>query len=79
MGAGGQARCRSAGRGCVDCKKLLYDNLIPVLEPIRKRADELKARPDDVRDALKLGGDRCAEWAGETMSEVREKAGLGGY
>jgi tryptophanyl-tRNA synthetase len=71
--------CRSAGRGCVDCKKLLHDNLIPVLEPIRKRADELKARPDDVRDALKLGADRCRGWACTTMEEVREKAGLGGY
>ncbi len=71
--------CRSAEIGCVGCKQILADNLNPVLEPIRKRSDELKARPDDVRDALRAGARKCTAMAEETMSEVRRKAGLGMY
>src|SRR5215211_8738259 len=41
--------CRRAGIGCVDCKKLLANNLNQHLEPFRLKRAELVARPDDVQ------------------------------
>ncbi len=37
--------CRTAGIGCIDCKKLFLDNLMKELDPIRERYQELAARP----------------------------------
>jgi len=68
--------CRSAGIGCVDCKKLLFKQLMRELEPIRERARELEAKPDFVRQALEAGAARCKSLAEKTMAEVREKVGL---
>ena len=36
-------KCRGAGWGCLDCKRVLADNMIATLAPIRARALELKA------------------------------------
>jgi tryptophanyl-tRNA synthetase len=64
--------CRRAGIGCVDCKKLLAKNLNQHLEPFRAKRAELAARPDDVQDVLKNGGNRARAIAQKTMEEVRE-------
>jgi len=69
--------CRTAGIGCLDCKKVLSANIDSVLSPIRERWHELGKRPDDVRDALRQGAARCRAIATETMAEVRERMGLG--
>jgi tryptophanyl-tRNA synthetase len=64
--------CRTAARGCVDCKKHLISNLNPALEVFRRRRDELLARPTDVvRDVLHAGDARAAVAAEETMERVR--------
>ncbi len=68
--------CRTAGIGCVDCKKRLADNLIEHLEPIRTRKAELVANPDEVHDVLAKGGERARAAAAKTMSKVRKKLGL---
>ena len=64
--------CRTAARGCVDCKKHLISNLNPALEPFRKRREELLARPTDVvRDVLHAGDENARTVAEETMELVR--------
>ena len=68
--------CRSAGIGCIDCKKILFERMMAVLEPIRKRAEELLAEPDGVWDVLRRGADRCRQIAATTMDEVRKAMGL---
>src|SRR5437660_40249 len=45
-------QCRSAGWGCLDCKKVLLDGMMHELTPIRERAMELEAHPEVVTDAL---------------------------
>jgi tryptophanyl-tRNA synthetase len=64
--------CRTAARGCVDCKKHLISNLNPALEPFRKRREELLSRPTDVvRDVLHAGDGAARAVAEETMELVR--------
>ncbi len=70
------AECRSAGRGCVDCKLQLARNMAATLAPIRERARALEADPDQVRDVLADGARRARAVAEETMERVRDAVGL---
>jgi tryptophanyl-tRNA synthetase len=69
--------CRGAGIGCFDCKKALAANMVEALAPIRERAAELRADPDEVLAALDEGARRAREVAGETMELVRDSMGIG--
>ncbi len=68
--------CRNATIGCFECKKRLAAHMEEVIGPIRERAEELRARPDYVKDVLREGAKRCREIARETMEEVRTHLGL---
>lgn len=68
--------CRNAKIGCFDCKRLLADNMIEYFGPIRQRALDLLARPQNVRDVLDQGSARCRRIAAETMDKVRAAMGL---
>ena len=68
--------CRTAGIGCIDCKKCLAENMHAELSPIRERYEELTADPDGLRETLSQGAARCRKAAEATMEEVREKTGL---
>ncbi|GAA5500850.1 tryptophan--tRNA ligase [Deinococcus xinjiangensis] len=68
--------CRRAGIGCVDCKKKLMEGVTEHLTPIQARAEELRADPDWVRDALREGAKEARAIAGPVMEEVREKVGF---
>jgi tryptophanyl-tRNA synthetase len=64
--------CRTAARGCVDCKKHLIGNLNAALEPFRqKRAALLSSGSDVVRDVLHAGDAKARVVAEETMEKVR--------
>ena len=68
--------CRTAGIGCVDCKKLFAKNLNVHLEPFRARRAELESQPGYVQDILDDGGKRARVIAQKTMEEVREAMAL---
>ena len=51
--------CRGAKWGCLDCKRVLADNMIAALAPIRARAAELKAAPAMVDEILHAGATRA--------------------
>jgi tryptophanyl-tRNA synthetase len=68
--------CRGAKWGCLDCKRVLADNIIATLAPIRERALELQAQPDLVDQVLGDGAAAARRIAGETMREVRERMGF---
>ncbi|MDI7269887.1 MAG: tryptophan--tRNA ligase [Myxococcota bacterium] len=68
--------CRSALWGCTDCKMVLAHHMLEDLTPIRERAAELRARPEEVIEILDAGAERCRAIARETMAEVREAMGL---
>ncbi|HQU31881.1 MAG: tryptophan--tRNA ligase [Planctomycetia bacterium] len=68
--------CRSAEIGCVECKKILSENIIKALTPIRLRYEQLINDPGYVTDLLHTGAKKCKDMAEETMSDVKKKMGL---
>jgi tryptophanyl-tRNA synthetase len=68
--------CRTAGIGCIDCKKILIKNIFKVLEPIWSKRDELIKNPDKLREILEKGSVKAREVAQETIGMVREAMGL---
>ena len=68
--------CRTAGWGCLDCKKVLHENMVNELIPIQARAAELRASPARVTQALEHGAERARGVASETMRTVRQSMGL---
>ncbi len=70
--------CRTAGIGCIDCKRRLADNIIKELDPIRERAMELKRHPERVAETLERGAEHCREIASSTMQEALARMGLRG-
>ncbi|HLA37684.1 MAG TPA: tryptophan--tRNA ligase, partial [Candidatus Brocadiales bacterium] len=68
--------CRTAGIGCLECKKCLSDNIVRELRPIRERALALFEDPAYVVEVLKSGAERCQEMARKTMQEVKDAIGL---
>ena len=71
-------KCRSAGWGCLDCKRRLADAMSATLAPIRARAEELKQSPDAVDTILTRGAERARGIAGETLHEARRRMGFYG-
>jgi tryptophanyl-tRNA synthetase len=67
--------CRTAGIGCLECKKIMIKHVVDELAPVRERRARL--RPDDARAALAAGNARAQRVAAETMAEVRDAMGIG--
>ncbi len=68
--------CRTAGIGCLECKKPLIDSVLAELAPIRERAKAYEANPARVAEILDAGCKRAREAAHETMQDVRAAVGL---
>ncbi len=68
--------CRAAEIGCVEDKKLLAEQIIGFLEPMRRRREELVRDKDTLLDILIAGSERARERAQETMERVRRAVSL---
>ncbi len=68
--------CRTAGIGCVECKRMLAKNMNCHLEPFRERRTKLNEAPNYIWDVLHDGARQAGEIAEETMQEVRSAIGL---
>jgi tryptophanyl-tRNA synthetase len=71
-----QQGCRSAGIGCIECKRPLIDAVLEELKPIQERAREFEANPDIVRKIVDEGCEAARDVASDTMDEVRRAMGL---
>jgi tryptophanyl-tRNA synthetase len=69
-------KCRSAGWGCIDCKRVLADNLNAALAPIQERAKGWQEQPGMVEAVLADGAGKARQLAQETMHGVRERMGF---
>jgi len=64
--------CRTAGIGCTDCKKRLYEGMLLAMSPIHERRNHYCRHLDLVSDIIDKGNRRAAAVAKATMEEVRE-------
>ena len=70
------AGCRTAGIGCIDCKKILIKNVYKVMEPIWAKRDELQNNPELLNHVADKGTAKAKKVAEETMQLVRAEMGL---
>jgi len=68
--------CRTAGIGCIDCKKVLIRNVFKVLEPIWAKRAELLNNPGLLMEIAESGNAKARKAAQETMTLVREAMGF---
>jgi tryptophanyl-tRNA synthetase len=66
-----QEGCRSAGIGCLDCKKALSDRVVEEVSGMRKRAQEFLDNPDLVNGIVAEGSEKARALARETLDDVR--------
>jgi tryptophanyl-tRNA synthetase len=68
--------CRTAGIGCIECKKILIRNVFKVMEPIWAKRQKLLDSPDILHEIVEQGTDKAKKVVRETMHLVREAIGL---
>lgn len=68
--------CRTAGIGCVECKKILIRNVTARLAPMRERRLELESDMDKVWEIIYEGNSRARREAAVTMDLVRKAIGI---
>lgn len=64
--------CRTAGIGCVDCKRMLLKTLLPWHKSFLDKRNEYVKNPKLVKDILDEGTKKAQKEAKKTMEEVRE-------
>jgi len=64
--------CTTGELGCVECKKILAENLNERLRPVRAKRADLEAHPDTVKEVLHQGAERARRRAAATMERVRQ-------
>jgi tryptophanyl-tRNA synthetase len=69
-------QCRAAGWGCIECKRMLADNIAESFAPMRERASELKANPARIRSVLRDGAERASIVARDTIVGVKAAMGF---
>ena len=71
-----ETQCRSAGWGCIECKKVLFENMNAELTPIRERAAAIRAQPERIDQVIGDGAVTARRFATETIGEVKQHMGL---
>jgi len=69
-------QCSTAGWGCIDCKKVLFESMENELGPIRERAIEVRANANKLDEILGDGAAHARSIASATIREVKELMGL---
>ncbi len=64
--------CYQALRGCMDCKKLLVQEMERFLQPVSQARQKLDQDPDLVQDILAQGTQQARDMAEQNMQELRE-------
>lgn len=71
-----QTGCRTAGIGCIDCKRPVIDAIQKELQPIQASIKEYEADMGSVKRIVAEGSEQAREEANKTLSHVREAMGL---
>ena len=68
--------CRTAGIGCLECKKIMIKHVVDDLAPFREKRAQYQNKPSEVEEVLAAGNESARKIAAATMAEVRETLGL---
>ena len=68
--------CRTAGIGCLDCKDVLLEHLLPRLGTIRDRRQKFMEKPKEIVEILREGSKKARSVSRATMEEVRRAVGI---
>jgi tryptophanyl-tRNA synthetase len=68
--------CRTAGIGCLECKKPLIERVVGEIGALRQRAQEYEENPDLVRGIIAEGCAKAREVASATLDDVKQAMGL---
>jgi len=68
--------CRTAGIGCIECKRPVIDAIHKELKPIQDNIRDLESDLGSVKRIAAEGSERAREDAEKTLTEVREVMGL---
>ena len=68
--------CRTAGIGCIDCKKVLFENIKNALSPIQDKRCYSEAHREEFLDVLYDGAKKAKSVAKNVMEEVKVSVGL---
>jgi tryptophanyl-tRNA synthetase len=71
-----QVKCRNAEIGCVECKRILFENIDKFLSPIREKRKEYEENIEYVEKIIITGTQKAKEAAKENMKNVRNAVGL---
>ncbi|MCS6947678.1 MAG: hypothetical protein NZM12_08685, partial [Steroidobacteraceae bacterium] len=64
--------CRTAGIGCLECKKPLIERIVEEIQGMRKRAQEFIDNPDLITSIVTEGAEKARAVAHATMDDVRK-------
>lgn len=68
--------CRTAGIGCLECKNVVIDSIIQILNPFWEKRRVLESNPKLVWEILEEGNKKARFVAQKTMEEVRSALGF---
>ncbi|MFH1415886.1 MAG: tryptophan--tRNA ligase [Elusimicrobiota bacterium] len=66
-----ESRCRSGSIGCVECKKMLLEELGNMLGPVREKYNYYIGHMEEVRAVLEDGNRRASEAAKQNLQKFR--------
>jgi len=71
-----EQECKSAARGCVQCKKEFLEHLLEYLKPLQERRKALEGHPDKLKKILETGARNARQIASQTLAEAKQAMGL---
>jgi len=71
-----EQECKSAARGCVQCKKEFLEHLLEYLKPLQERRKALEGHPDKLKKILGTGAKNARQIASQTLTEAKQAMGL---
>ncbi|MCD6327791.1 tryptophan--tRNA ligase [bacterium] len=71
-----KAKCKDASIGCVECKRILLENLVEALSGPQEMRRRIEGDPGYLDDVLRKGREGASAAADMTMSNVRKALGL---
>lgn len=65
-------QCRNAEIGCVECKKIMVENLLEAMAPIHEKRRHFESHPEIIQEIMVEGSRNARRIAADTMEQVRQ-------